>query len=231
MALFLQGVGPSEFITSCCYSWTLRLWHKLTLKLKFSFGVSWTIQVVQDEPCFNLPHLIQVVSCCLFNLATVIINHYNYKNSFNNKNKPNCASILENFMTAVSDAVAKSTLIWKDASQYEINRHTLKRFIDLKASVTKHFYGYDALSDELKMFSDGMENDLAKHVMELSKRFLSKKVIGAIAPLKPTKITLFTMILYNSENSIHEFEAILPSTILSQQCCDVYFISLTIVTQ
>jgi len=34
------------------------------------------------------------------------------------------------------------------------------------------------------MFSDGMENDLAKHVKELSKRFLSKKAIGAIAPLK-----------------------------------------------
>jgi len=34
------------------------------------------------------------------------------------------------------------------------------------------------------MFSDGMENDLAKHVKELSKRFLPKKAIGAIAPLK-----------------------------------------------
>ena len=30
-----------------------------------------------------------------------------------------------------------------------------KRFIDRKASVAKHLYGYDALSDELKMFSDG----------------------------------------------------------------------------
>jgi len=29
-----------------------------------------------------------------------------------------------------------------------------------------------------------MENDLAKHVKELSKRFLSKKAIGAIAPPK-----------------------------------------------
>ena len=48
----------------------------------------------------------------------------------------------------------------------------------------KHLSGYDALSDELKMFSDGIENDLAKHVKELSKRFVSKKAIGAIAPTK-----------------------------------------------
>jgi len=31
------------------------------------------------------------------------------------------------------------------------------------------------------MFSDGMENDLAKHVKELSKKFLSEKAIEAIA--------------------------------------------------
>jgi len=37
------------------------------------------------------------------------------------------------------------------------------------------------------MFSDGMENDLAKHVKELPKRFLSKK---AIAPLKTYKSSL-----------------------------------------
>ena len=48
----------------------------------------------------------------------------------------------------------------------------------------KHLSGYDALSDELKMFSDGIENDLAKHVKELSKRYVSKKAIGAIAPTK-----------------------------------------------
>jgi len=75
MLLFLQGVGPSEFITLFWYSWTLVLWHKLTSKLKFSYGVSWTIQVVQ---WFNLPHLIQVPSCCLFDLVTVVFNHYNY---------------------------------------------------------------------------------------------------------------------------------------------------------
>jgi len=34
------------------------------------------------------------------------------------------------------------------------------------------------------MFSGGMENDLAKHVKELSKRFLSTKAVGAIASPK-----------------------------------------------
>jgi len=66
---------------------------------------------VQVEPWFNLPHLIQVVSC-LFNLATGVFNHHNYKKSFNdNKTTTNRASVLEDFMTAASDAVAKSTLL------------------------------------------------------------------------------------------------------------------------
>jgi len=73
----------------------------------------------------------------------------------------------------MTDAVAKSTLIWKAASQYEINRHTLKRFIDRKASVAKHLYGYDAPSDEPEMFSDGMEIDLAKREGTIKK--VSKK--------------------------------------------------------
>jgi len=38
------------------------------------------------QPWFNLPHLIQVASCCLFDLVIVVFNHYNYKNSFK-KNK------------------------------------------------------------------------------------------------------------------------------------------------
>jgi len=126
MSLFSQSVGPSEFITLCWYSWTLGLWYKLTSKLKFSIGVSWTIQVVQVEPWFNESHLIHIVSCCLFNLAAVIFSHYNYKNSCNNKNKADRDYVLEDFMTAASDAVAKSTLIWKDVTQYEINRHTWK---------------------------------------------------------------------------------------------------------
>ena len=32
----------------------------------------------------------------------------------------------------------------------------------------------------------------------------SRRVIGALAPLKPTKVTFFTMILNNSENSIRD---------------------------
>jgi len=46
---------------------------------------------------------------------------------------------------------------------------------------------------------------------------------GPIATSKTFK-TLFTMILYNSENSIR-YQAILPSIVLSQQCCELYFIS------
>ena len=46
-----------------------------------------------------------------------------------------------------------------------------------------------------------------------------------LALLKLTKVTLFTTVLYNSENSIHD-KAILSSTALSQGCCEVYFISL-----
>jgi len=52
------------------------------------------------------------------------------------------------------------------------------------------------------MFSDGMGNNLAKHVKELSKRFLPKEAIGAIAPLKTNESNLFIMNLYNSENII-----------------------------
>jgi len=47
--------------------------------------------------------------------------------------------------------------------------------------------------------------------------------IGAIAPLKPTKVALFIIIFYNPENNI------LSSIVVSQQCCEVYFISLKVV--
>jgi len=67
----------------------------------------------------------------------------------------------------------------------------------------------------------------------------------AITPLKPTKITSFTMILYNSESDISkpfpnktfvmfemsqcsQYKAILLSVVLSQQCCEIYFISHTV---
>jgi len=43
-------------------------------------------------------------------------------------------------------------------------------------------------------------HDLA--LLSIKTRGGSRGATGAIAPLKPTKVTLFTMILYNSENSI-----------------------------
>ena len=70
--------------------------------------------------------------------------------------------------------------------------------------------------------------------------------IGAIAPLKPTKVTLFTMSFNNSENNnlsklipnkcfitfemSHwlQYKPILSSIVLSQHFCEVYFISLTV---
>jgi len=39
------------------------------------------------------------------------------------------------------------------------------------------------------------------------------------APLKPTKVLFCTVILYNLEHSIRDKRAILPSIVLSQQCC------------
>jgi len=53
-----------------------------------------------------------------------------------------------------------------------------------------------------------------------------EKAIWTIAlPLKPVKVTLFTMILYNLENSIRDVEPFLPFTVLLQQSCEVYLIS------
>jgi len=51
--------------------------------------------------------------------------------------------------------------------------------------------------------------------------------IGANAPLKPTIVALFTRVLYNSQNTIRNLKAILSSIVLSQQCFEVYLISLT----
>jgi len=33
------------------------------------------------------------------------------------------------------------------------------------------------------------------------------ELLGRLSPLKSTKVTLFTMILYNSENSIHDIRS------------------------
>ena len=69
--------------------------------------------------------------------------------------------------------------------------------------------------------------------------------IGAIAPLKPTKVSLFTMMLYNSENNVSKpipnksfvmfklshcsrYKAILSFIVASQQFCGLYFIYPTV---
>jgi len=52
----------------------------------------------------------------------------------------------------------------------------------------------------------------------------SRGQMGRSRPLKPKKETLFTMILYNSENSIRD-KAILSSIVFSQQCCEVLYTS------
>ena len=46
-------------------------------------------------------------------------------------------------------------------------------------------------------------------------------------PKKPEKVTLFTVILYNSENNIRD-QVHLLSIVLSQQCCEVYTSSQTV---
>jgi len=51
--------------------------------------------------------------------------------------------------------------------------------------------------------------------------------MGAIAPQKPMKVTLFTMVLQIGKQH-SRYKAILSSTVLSQQCCEVYFIPLTV---
>ena len=86
--------------------------------------------------------------------------------------------------------------------------------------------GCGALS-ELKILRDGMESDLAKHVKELPKGFPSKKAIGVIAPAK----TYESNFIPHDFVQFRKFNAILPPTVLSQQCCDVCFTSLTVVAQ
>jgi len=51
--------------------------------------------------------------------------------------------------------------------------------------------------------------------------------IGAFAPLMRTKVTLLTITVYNSVNNIRDMRSI--SIVLSQDWCEVYFISTTIV--
>jgi len=51
--------------------------------------------------------------------------------------------------------------------------------------------------------------------------------VGKLPPLKPTKGFLFTMIFTIRKQHLQS-KTILPSTVLSQQCCGVYFIPLTV---
>ena len=51
----------------------------------------------------------------------------------------------------------------------------------------------------------------------------------AIAPPKTYELTLFTMILYDSENRIRNTRPFLSSIVLWQKFCEVYFISLKVV--
>jgi len=57
---------------------------------------------------------------------------------------------------------------------------------------------------------------------------IQREAIGAIASLKPTKVTFFTMILYNSESTIRDIKSIWTPIVLSQQCCEIYFMYLTV---
>jgi len=52
---------------------------------------------------------------------------------------------------------------------------------------------------------------------------------GVIDPLKPTKVTAFTMIFVQFGEHHSRYKATLPSIVLSQQCCEEYFISLAVV--
>jgi len=101
-------------------------------------------------------------------------------------------------MTAASDAVAKAFWFEKLQAQSEYS----KRFIDRKASVAKHLYGYDysvmnskCLVVEWKMIWQNMWRNYQKG-------FYQQRRLGRSLPLKPSKVTLFIMILCNSENSI-----------------------------
>jgi len=52
--------------------------------------------------------------------------------------------------------------------------------------------------------------------------------LGRSPHLKPTKVSFFTTIFYNSEKKHSRYKAILPSILLSQQYCEVKIISLTV---
>jgi len=53
--------------------------------------------------------------------------------------------------------------------------------------------------------------------------------IGAIAPLKPTKVAFFHHDFLQFGKQYPQYKVILQSIVLPQQCCEVYFVCLTIV--
>lgn len=77
----------------------------------------------------------------------------------------------QDLMESAAKAVDDGASIRQAAKQYGINRNTLKRFIDRKATGSKHLFGYGAVKEKQQIFSDVMEEDLAHHVKELSRRF------------------------------------------------------------
>ena len=74
-------------------------------------------------------------------------------------------------MEAAAKLVSESTSLRKSARDYNINRNTLNRYIDRKASGASNLYGYKAITDRNKIFTEEIENDLAIHVKALSERF------------------------------------------------------------
>ena len=56
----------------------------------------------------------------------------------------------------------------KDAN---IDRMTLKRYIDKKENVPLKKTGYDGVAEARRILSDGMESELAKHIKNLADQF------------------------------------------------------------
>ena len=74
-------------------------------------------------------------------------------------------------MEAAAKLGSEGTSLRQSARDYNINRNTLKRYIDRTASGASNLYGYKAITDRNKIFTEEIENDLASHVKDLSERF------------------------------------------------------------
>ena len=87
------------------------------------------------------------------------------------KRKTLRASVSSDVMEAAAKLVSEGTSLRQSARDYNINRNTLNRYIDRKASAASNLYGYKAITDRNKIFTEEIENDLASHVKALSERF------------------------------------------------------------